>query len=303
MPYTAYTKMSRDDVLAIRAYLNTTTALRSAPVKNTLHFPFNIRGLMRVWDWLYFTPGEFTPNPRQSAEWNRGAFLVEGPAHCGACHTPKSFLGGDKHAEHLQGSQLQGWFAPDITDDTRLGLGSWRIDEVMAYLRAGHNRVTAATGPMAEAVSLSTSQMTDDDLKAIAVYLKSLPGMQTSRQPVAADDPRMTAGAAIYRDQCSACHGLDGKGTPRLFPSIVDSSLVRSTDPGTLVRIVLRGARSVATAAEPTAPGMPAYGRQLSDEQVAAVLTYIRNSWGAAAPAVPAHVVSSARSSLASRTD
>jgi mono/diheme cytochrome c family protein len=303
MPYNAYTRMSRSDVLAIRAYLNTVTPVRNAVVTNTLPFPFNIRAAMRVWDALYFREGEYKPDPQKSSEWNRGAFLVDGPAHCGACHTPKTFLGGDKTSEYLQGSYLQGWSAPDITNSTRLGLGGWAVDDVVAYLKTGHNRITAATGPMAEAVALSTSQMKDGDIKAIATYLKSLPGRQDDTKPARSDDPVMVAGGAIYRDQCSACHALDGHGVPRLFPSIADSSMVRSIDPTTVIRIVLRGARSVGTAAEPTAPGMPSYGWQLDDGQVAAVLTYIRNTWGAAAPPVSAADVTRARSDLASRPD
>src|SRR3954449_13515 len=157
MPYTAYTKMSRADVLAIRAYLKTVEPVPNQVVANTLPFPFNIRAAMRVWDALYFTAGEFAPDPQRSAEWNRGAFLVQGPAHCGACHTPKSFLGGDKTSEYLQGSKLQGWFAPDITEANSRGLGGWSADDVVAYLKTGHNRVSAATGPMAEEVTLSSS--------------------------------------------------------------------------------------------------------------------------------------------------
>jgi mono/diheme cytochrome c family protein len=303
MPYTAYTKMSRGDVLAIRAYLDTVPAVGNAVVANTLPFPFNIRAVMRVWDALYFTEGEYKLDVRKSREWNRGAFLVDGPAHCGACHTPKSFLGGDKMTEYLHGSNLQGWSSPDITNDTKRGLGGWSVDEVVAYLKTGHNRITAATGPMAEAVSLSTSRMTDGDVKAIATYLKSLPGRQNDAKPLLPSEPTMAAGGAIYRDQCSSCHALDGKGVARLFPSIADSSVVRSDDPTTAIRIVLRGARSVATRAEPTAPGMPAYGWQLDDAQIAAVLTYMRNSWGAAAPAVSANNVARLRTGLASRPD
>ncbi|HEX4554037.1 MAG TPA: c-type cytochrome [Xanthobacteraceae bacterium] len=303
MPFTAYTKMSRDDVLAIRAYLNTLEPVRNAVVANTLPFPFNIRAAMRVWDALYFKEGEYKPDPQKSPAWNRGAFLVDGPGHCGACHTPKSLLGGDKTSEYLQGSTLQGWFAPDITNDSRRGLGDWSADDIAAYLRTGHTGITAATGPMAEEISLASSHMTDGDLQAIATYLKSLPGRQDSPQPLRADNPDMVAGQAIYRDQCSACHGLEGKGVPRLFPSIAQSSSVRSTDPATLIRIVLRGARSVATDAEPTSPGMPSYGWQLDDAQVAAVLTFIRNAWGAAAPAVSAQDVGRARSDLALRPD
>jgi mono/diheme cytochrome c family protein len=174
---------------------------------------------------------------------------------------------------------------------------------MVAYLKTGHNRISAATGPMAEVVSLSSSQMTDADLNAIATYLKSFSRVTDPPAPIGSKDTRMVAGQAIYRDQCSACHGLDGRGSPQLFPSLADSSVARSEDPATQIRIVLRGARSVATAAEPTAPGMPSYGRQLTDAEVAALLTYIRNSWGSAAAAVSAEDVANARSALASRWD
>src|SRR4029077_10033562 len=149
----------------------------------------------------------------------------------------------------------------------------------------------------------STSQMTTADLKAIATYLKSFAGVADAPARVAANDPRVVAGEAIYRDQCSPCHMLDGRGIPQLFPSIAESSMVRSEDPQTLIRMVRRGARSVATAAEPTAPGMPSYGRQLDDAQVAAVLTYMRNMWGGAAPAVAVKDVTRVRSEAASRPD
>lgn len=303
MPYNAYTKMSRDDVLAIRAYLNTITPVRNAVVADTLPFPFNIRAAMRVWDALYFKEGDYRPDPNQSAEWNRGAFLVSGPAHCGACHTPKTFLGGDKTNQYLEGAYLQGWSAPDITNDARLGLGRWSKADIVSYLKSGHNHITAATGPMGEVVTLSTAQMTDPDLNAIATYLKSLPGRTEATSSLSANDPAMVAGGAIYRDQCSACHGLDGKGVAELFPSIADSSMVKSNDPTTSIRIVLRGARSVGTSSQPTAPGMPSYGRQLNDDEVAAVLTYMRNNWGSAATPVTSEQVSKVRLDTALRPD
>jgi mono/diheme cytochrome c family protein len=303
MPYTSYTKMSHDDVLAIRAYLNTVTPVRKTIVVNTLPFPFNIRAAMRVWDWLYFSEGQYKPDPKQSAEWNRGAFLVQGPSHCGACHTPKTFLGGDKTSEALQGSTLQGWFAPDITNSNRRGIGGWSVDDVVSYLKTGHNRVSAATGPMAEEVMLSSSKIADNDLKAMATYLKSVKGQPDNSTSLPQDDPLMVAGAAIYRDQCSACHGLDGHGVPHLFPSLADSSLVHSTDPSTLIRIVLRGARSAATKAESTAPGMPSFGWQLNDDKLSAVVTYVRNAWGSGAAAVSASDVATSRSALAQRKD
>jgi mono/diheme cytochrome c family protein len=204
---------------------------------------------------------------------------------------------------YLQGVPLQGWSAPNITNDARTGLGGWSVDEVSAYLKTGHNKITAATGPMAEAVSLSTSKMTDDDVKAIATYLKSLPRQGSAPAPVSSSAPEMTAGGAIYRDQCSACQGLDGKGVDRLFPAVANSSMARADDPTSVIRIVLRGARSVATKKEPTAPGMPSYAWQLSDFQVGDVLTYIRNSWGNASRAVSPDEVARLRMSLTKRSD
>jgi mono/diheme cytochrome c family protein len=303
MPYPFYTKMSRDDVKAIRAYLATVAPVHDPVVANHLPFPLNIRAAMRGWDWLYFKPGEFKPDPQKSAEWNRGAFLVTGPGHCGACHTPKNILGADKPSQDLQGAPVQGWVAPDITGDQQRGLGSWSIDDIVALLKTGHNKVTGVTGPMGEEVSDASSHFTDRDLKAIATYLKDKPGGGGTRAtPVAQSDPRMVAGKAIYRDTCSACHGLDGKGVPNLFPALSAPS-VRAQDPSAAIRVVLRGARSVGTDKEPTAPAMPSFGWQLKDDQVAAVLTYIRNSWGGAAGAVSPDDVSKQKSKLANRTD
>lgn len=303
MPYTSYTKMPRKDVLAIRAYLNTVKPIHNRVVSNTLPFPFNIRASMAAWKALYFKQGDYKPDPNQSAEWNRGAYLVEGPAHCSACHTPRSFLGGEKSAQYLQGAKLQGWFAPDITNSDKTGLGKWSVDDLIAYLKTGHNRLSAATGPMAEEVTHSTSKLADDDIKAIAVYLKSVPSRDTSSQPLSTTDPKMVAGQAIYRDVCSACHSLDGKGVSHLFPSLVDSAVAQSNDPTTAIRIILRGARSVATSAEPTSPGMPSFAWQLNDDQIAAVTTYIRNAWGNSASKVSADTVKERKADLKHRQD
>jgi mono/diheme cytochrome c family protein len=302
MPFPAYTKMTREDVLAIRAYLATVEPVHQPVKANTLPFPFNIRLAMRAWDALYFSEGEFKADSQQSPAWNRGAYLVQGPGHCTSCHTPKSFLGGDKTSDDLRGFNLQGWFAPDITGDAGQGLGRWSEADVTSYLKTGHNRISAATGPMAEEIINSTSQYNDDDLYAIAVYLKSLAAQQ-SAAPALPERSVMTAGEAIYRDQCSACHGLDGQGVAMLFPSLAQSSLAHASDPTSAVRLVLRGGRSVATDAEPTAPGMPSFGWQLDDAQVAAVLTYIRNAWKTAAPAVTADAVGKAREQFSTRSD
>jgi mono/diheme cytochrome c family protein len=303
MPYNAYTRMSKEDVLAIRAYLSTLDPVRNTVVANMLPFPFDVRASVAMWNALYFSEGDYQRDPGQSAEWNRGAFIVDGPGHCGACHTPKTALGGDRLDRYLRGGYLQGWSAPDITNDRRVGLGAWSAEDLVAYLKSGHNRITAATGPMGEVISLSTARMTDADLNAISTYLKSLPGENDRPSSPAADNPAMASGGAIYRDQCSACHGLDGKGVAGLFPSVADSSMARSDDPTTSIRIVLRGARSIGTSAEPTASGMPSYGWQLDDNEIASVLTYVRNSWGGAANAVSASDVSKVRRDTASRSD
>jgi len=303
MPYPAYTKMSREEVLAIRAYLQTVEPVRNAFNRNTLPFPLDIRTSMLGWDWLFFTPGEYKQDPQQSDEWNRGRYLVEGPGHCTSCHTKKNVLGADKSSGYLQGSPIQGWFAPDLTNDERTGLGRWSVDDVIAYLKTGHNRTSTATGPMAEEISHSSSKWHDDDLKAAAVYLKSLPGRKDNPDKVAANDPVMVAGEAIYRDQCSACHMIDGKGVPQLFPSLAEAPSVRSVDPASLIRIVLRGARTVATKAEPTAPGMPGFAWQLSDAQVAAVVTYVRNAWTPTAAAVSESAAKKERAQLQARSD
>ena len=301
MPYTAYTKMSRADVDAIRAYLTTIPPVHNAVQSNQLPFPLNIRLGMVAWNALFFDKGEFKPDSNKSAEWNRGAFLVNGPGHCGACHTPKNMLGGDKTSEALQGSLVQGWFAPNITGDKALGLGDWSTDDIARLLRTGHSKQTGVTGPMAEEVADASSHFTDSDLMAIATYLKSTSAGAAGPAPLPANDPRLQTGKAIYRDTCSACHGLDGRGVPNLFPALAQAATVRAADPTTAIRVLLRGARSVATKAEPTAPAMPAFNWQLDDAQAAAVLTYVRNSWGAAAPAVSPDQVGKARADLAKR--
>jgi mono/diheme cytochrome c family protein len=301
MPYPYYTRMTRDDVLAIRAYLKTVTPVRNAVRVNRLPFPLNLRVAMTVWDAMYFEPGEFKPDTSKSDEWNRGAYLVQGPGHCGACHTPKTLLGGDRSSEVLRGFALQGWFAPDITSGAG-ALREWSADDIAQYLKTGHNRSAAAAGLMGEVVDLSTSKLTDDDAKAMAVYLKDVQGVAPDSN-AAVDANVMTAGKAVYQDLCSSCHQPDGKGVPNLFPNLSQVATVSANDPATVLRVILQGAQSVATDREPTGPTMPAFGWQLDDEQIAAVGTFIRNSWGQKAPPVSGEQVKEARSALAARAD
>jgi mono/diheme cytochrome c family protein len=300
MPFPYYSRMSREDVKDIRAYLNTIQPVQNAVRVNRLPFPLNIRASMLVWDQLYFTPGEFRPDASKSPEWNRGAWLVQGPEHCGACHTPKTFLGGDKPSEALQGYTIQGWTAPDITGGQG-SLHDWTAEDIATYLKTGHNRHAAAAGLMGEVVDLSTSKLRDSDLNAIAVYLKdtSGPAQENAGSP---DNDILTAGGAIYQDLCSACHAQDGKGVPDLFPNLAEVATVKAKDPTTVMRVILQGAQSVSTDREPTGPAMPAFGWQLDDAKIAAVATYVRNHFGKAG-AVSESDVKKARSAETARTN
>jgi mono/diheme cytochrome c family protein len=303
MPYTYMTKITREDALAIRAYLNTIPAVHNPVQPNQLTFPFDVRAGLVAWDELNFRPGEFKPAAGKSAAWNRGAYVVEGLAHCGLCHTPKNAAGGDETSQRLKGDALEGWFAPDITNDKRRGIGSWSVEDIVTYLKTGHNRFSAASGPMAEAIMDSTSKFTDDDLKAIATYLKDQPVENATAEAGDFDAGMMKSGSAIYVDQCSACHAADGSGVDGLFPMLKGSPLVQSVDPASVLHVLLRGARSAATDLAPTAPAMPSFGWMLNDDQVAAVATYVRNAWGNRAPPVGAATVGKTRHALEQRSD
>ena len=304
MPYTYLTRVTRQDALSIRLYLDTI-----APVRNTVHsdqlrFPFSVRNTMAVWNAMFFTPGVFRPVAGKSSEWNRGAYLVEGLMHCGMCHTPKDRLGGDELSRRFQGYALQGWFAPNITNDKRRGIGDWSIEDIVTYLKTGHNQTAAASGPMSEEVSDSSAKITDADLRAVAVYLKDQPGQgHEDDAPASIEEAVMKTGAAIYADECSACHTKKGTGIPGLFPALRGSPSVQSEEPTSVIHVILRGARSAATDGAPTAPAMPAFSWLLSDREVAAVATYVRNAWGNTAPAVTAGQVSGERKALLGRSD
>lgn len=296
-PYPHFTKMPRDEVDAIYDYLSTLEPVRKEKPENELPFPLNVRMALSAWNWMFFEEGAFQPDPDKSAEWNRGAYLVEGPGHCAGCHTEKNLAGADKESRHLKGGNLENWSAPDIRGGRHGGLSEWSEDDIVEFLKTGRNARTAAFSVMAEVIELSTQLMTEDDLRAIAVYLKDLesdePG--TYAKP---DDATMTAGAAIYFDNCSACHVSDGSGVPRIFAPITGSGKVNNPDATTVIRVILEGARAVPTHARPSPLSMPAFDWKLTDEQVAAVASYVRASWGNAAPAVSAGDVADLREAL-----
>ncbi|MDE5441280.1 c-type cytochrome [Bradyrhizobium sp. CSA207] len=294
-PYPYFTRMTKDDTLAIRAYLGTLAPVASRNKPPDLRWPFGHRGLMRAWNYLFFKPGLFEPDQDKSAAWNRGGYLVTGLGHCGACHTPKNYFGADKEAQALSGSEVGGWFAPRLDGAARSGLKSWSAEDITEYLQSGRNAKSHAGGLMAEVVVGATSKMSDADVQAIAVYLKSLPPARREPTVTPPNDAEMKAGQVIYARLCIACHEADGAGAPRIYPPLPANALLQSINPSSTLRIILDGARTVTTPRAPNTGEMPAYAKQLSDEQIAAVTNYMRNSWGNAAPLVTPAQVAKAR--------
>jgi mono/diheme cytochrome c family protein len=285
-PYPNFTKITRDDVLVMRAFFATLAPVGNRPPPPQLRWPLNHRAVMRGWNLLFFKSGTLKPDPQRSALWNRGAYLVEGAAHCGVCHTPKNPLGADRPDQRYGGGLIDGWFAPRLDNAPRSGLKSWSEDDIAEYLASGRNGRSHAGGPMAEVVINSTAKMSDDDVKAIAVYLKDLPAGAAEPAVAAPPPSQMTEGAMIYKSACIACHEADGSGALRVYPPLPGNANLQSADPSSTLKVILDGAKTVTTARAPNAGSMPAYRDKLTDQAIAAVASYIRNSWGNAAPAV-----------------
>lgn len=296
-PYPHFTRMPREEVDAIYDYLSTLPPVKKEKPENELPFPLDWRVLLAGWNLMFFDPGVYRPDPNKSEAWNRGAYLVEGPGHCAGCHSEKNLLGADKESRHLKGGNLENWSAPDIRGGKNGGLEDWSEDQIVEFLKTGRNEHTAAFSIMAEVIELSTQNMTDEDLRAIALYLKDLDGDEPE-PPERPDDAVLAAGEAIYRDSCNACHRTNGSGVPRFFAPLRGSGKVNNPDATTMIRAILEGARSVPTETHPTPLTMPPFDWKLTDEQVAAVASYVRASWGNTAPPVSPDDVAALREEL-----
>lgn len=301
MPYPWFTKMPRADVDALKAYLETLPPVRYTPPKNDLWLPLRIRESVAGWNLLFFEEGVFRPDPDKSAEWNRGAYIVEGPGHCGACHTPANLLGATERDKLYQGRSIQNWWAPNLTGRSAYGVAQWSKREVVNHLRNGRNAHAVASGPMALAIQNSTQHMTDGDLAAIAAYLKDPPiGTHEGGEsaPVTEAATGSNGGHAIFRDTCSACHGANGKGVPGLIADLRKSGVVNAPDPVGVLRVVLAGAQGNVTRGASQRPAMPPFAWKLDDDQVAAVASHIRQNFGNRAPSVSSGEVARLRSTL-----
>jgi mono/diheme cytochrome c family protein len=241
------------------------------------------------WRALYFRAGVFEPNPNQSAEWNRGAYLVLGLGHCTMCHTSINALGGTSLSKEFQGGliPMQNWYAPSLTSNKEAGLGEWSIEDIVDLLRTGISKRGAVYGPMAEVVFDSFQHLTDDDVRAVAVYLKSLPSKasEVDNSPrssyVAEEAARLVPlGRKIYDAQCALCHAADGQGKPPHFPPLANNQSIQMHSAVNPIRMVLNGGYAPGTHGNPMPYGMPPFAQSLSDAEIAAVVTYIRTAWG-----------------------
>lgn len=279
MPFDHYTVVSRDDDLAIKAYLFSLPPVHSPRAASHLSFPFNVREGLAAWRAVFFKPGAFKPDPARTAEENRGAYLVEGLGHCGSCHTPRNIALAAKPGEALGGAEVpgQGWFAPNISSDVREGIGAWSEKDLVDYLKTGVAPGHAVVaGPMADTIHDSLRYLTDADLMAIAAYLKAAPAKALyTEQTVAAP-----AGADAYLTNCAFCHQPDGKGIAGAVPPLAGNGAVLAGGPQDVIRTIQNGLPARGTYA-----AMPGLGKLLPSNQIAEIANYVRSSFGNNAPA------------------
>ena len=286
-PYPSFTKITDEDAAALFAYLRSVPAVSATAPENDLSWPYSMRSLMSVWNALYFDAGAYLPNAGKSKEWNRGAYLVESLAHCSACHTPRNSLGAEKselamtggvYTDNVTADAKRAWSAPNLTPAAN-GLGAWSVDEIAAYLKTGKNAHVVTFGPMNEVIMNSTRHLADADIRAMATYLKSLPPNEGEVNPPAKNDV-LTAGATVYDVQCGTCHLPTGLGAPDSGPRLAGSAIVQSADPASLINVILYGPQ-LPDPAPPTGEWqhMEAFGEKLSDDEIAALASYLRNAW------------------------
>ncbi|MFC0168800.1 c-type cytochrome [Pseudoduganella danionis] len=300
-PYTNYTRMPREDSDALYVYLQSLPAVNRASLPHQLRFPYNQQLMLAGWRALYFRPGVFRPDAGKAVEWNRGAYLVQGPAHCSACHSPRNWLGASD-GESLAGGliPMQGWYAPALNAAHEAGVQHWPVERIVQLLQTGVSAEASVSGPMAEVVRRSLQHLSDADLRAMAQYLQSLPPGAAQRS-AAADTgvvlpAFLAAGEKLYRQHCADCHGSSGQGQAPAYPALAGNrglTLAQTVNP---IRMVLNGGFAPATAGNPRPYSMPPFGPVLSDLEVAQILTYVRSSWGNQAEPVSASEVNQYRS-------
>ncbi len=290
-PYPNYTAVTRDDADALYAYFRTIPAVRQPNAPHRLRFPYDRQVALAAWRALYFSPGVYREEKAQSAEWNRGAYLVQGLGHCSACHSARNALGGS--GDELSGGLVPvlGWYAPSLTSDGEAGLGDWPVQDIARLLHTGVAPRSTVFGPMAEVVRESLQHLSEGDVQAMAVYLKSLPSTKNGGAPYERSKEAqavafIAAGAKLYEQHCADCHGKGGEGAPPHYPPLAGNRALTMADAANPIRIVLNGGFPPATHGNPRPYGMPPFSHVLSDVEVAQVVSYLRSAWQNNAPPV-----------------
>lgn len=298
-PYTSYSLMQRQDSDDLYAFLSGLPAVAQANRPAALRFPFDTQAALGLWRALYFRPATLATRPDKSPSWNRGAYLVRALGHCGDCHSPRSALGGIASDDLLDGSlmPMRDWYAPSLRAPHEAGVSDWPRDQVLALLGTGMAARGSVLGPMAEIVQGSTQHLSADDRAAMVDYLQDLPA---SRQPRPAQyrpaAPGLLArGQEVYEQHCKDCHGAQGQGAPGAYPPLAGNRAVELKIPQNLIKVVIEGGFAPVTEGNPRPYGMPPFSHQLDDGDIAAVLSYVRQSWGNRADAVTANDVARAR--------
>lgn len=317
MPYPSFTGITDEDVHALYDYfMHEVPLVKHKPPETKLPFPFNIRLSLMFWDAVFVNHQRFQPRSDRDALWNRGAYLVQSLGHCGACHTPRGLAFQEKaYTEtsplYLSGAEVDNWFTANLRGDPASGLGRWPEADIVALLKTGHGGKIAALGSMTDVIENSTQYLRDGDLLAIARYLKSLPprGEKSSYQPdrpdVAVESAALVTGAierpgaGIYEAFCTKCHQINGQGDDASnYPKLAGNSFVLSENPTSLIRLLLGGGATAETRSSPRPQKMPSFAKKLTDQQIAEVLSFVRNSWGNNASPVTAREVSLLRKAL-----
>ena len=309
MPYPSYAKLTDADVAALYDFvMKKVPPVHKENLKNEIPPLLSFRWPLTIWNLLFTTSGSYAARNDHDADWNRGAYLVQGLGHCGACHTPRGFAWQEKALDdnspnYLSGALLDAWYAPDLRGDMRTGLGGWSKDDLADFLKNGHNRGETAFGSMIDVMNNSTPYLSDGDINAIATYLKSLPPT-FAQQAVAYNDATAVdlysghasqPGAIVYTGTCANCHGFDGKGFGPYIPALAGNPIVLDNDPSSLINLVLNGSNPLVVKGTPDAYRMPQFRQQYSDQQIADVVSFVRNGWGNQAPAVTAAQVAALR--------
>jgi mono/diheme cytochrome c family protein len=290
-PYPDYTRVTREDSDALYAFLHAQPAVRQRNRAHDLRFPYNTQASLAVWRAMFFSPETFEADAGKSAEWNRGAYLVRGLGHCQACHAPRNAFGATQQARELGGGliPMQNWYAPSLAAPREAGVQDWSQDEVVRLLRDGTSSRGAAMGPMAEVVFGSTQHLDDQDLAAMATFLRALPQHAPERlAPARAAADVLALGERLYKDRCSACHGQRGEGGGSAYPALAGHRTVTMDSSANLVKVILNGGFPPTTAGNPRPYGMPPSGPSLSEAEVAALASFVRSAWGNSAPPVTA---------------